>query len=194
MRNVRMRSRVAVVSLVSLVALLLSFRWYHARLNTEDVPPPPPLNLADEGQRHLQHFRRFHKSIPQAEKEHILDGPFTVVRSTQLLPSRLEQAFTGMAGAQQFSMNNPDWTYPVTIDRVFPWRRLLFAGLAHDKEFIHYECGMPQHYYALVVFQVDDKEVQFLWGGMAPEPATDLDDLRKKLAAGQFTDNLSWDW
>jgi hypothetical protein len=49
-------------------------------------------------------------------------------------------------------------------------------------------------YYAVIVFQVDDKEVQFLWGGMSSEPATDLDDLRQKIAAGQFADNMSWDW
>lgn len=182
-----------LVVAAGLGSLALFMAWY-AHLNLAHVSPPPALSLADEGQRHLENFRRFHKSIPQAEKQHILDGQFTIVRSTELLPSRLKQAFTVVAGAQQFVMNNPDWKYPATIDQVFPFRRLLFAGLSGSKWFIHYQCGMSQHYNAVVVFQVEEKKVQFLWGGMAPEPATDLNDLKEKIAAGQFTDNLSWDW
>jgi hypothetical protein len=183
-----------MVAAVGLGALLLGFRAWYSRLNLAQVPPPPPLNLGDTGQRYLENFRRFHKSIPQTEKEHILDGQFTVVRSIELLPSRLKQAFVVIAGAQRFMMNDPDWTYPEMIDQVFPWKRLVFAGLSDNKWFIHYECSTPQHYYALVVFQVDGKEVRFQWGGMAPAPATDLENLRKRVASGQFADNLSWDW
>jgi hypothetical protein len=183
-----------LVAAVGLGALLLGFRSWYSRLNLAQVPPPPALNLGDAGQRHLENFRRFHKSIPQAEKEHILDGQFTVVRSTELLPARLKQAFVVIAGAQRFMMNDPDWKYPATIDQVFWFRRLVFAGLSENKWFIYYECSMSQHYYAVVVFQVDNKEVRFQWGGMAPAPATDLENLRKRIAAGQFADNLSWDW
>jgi len=178
---------------VGLGSLLLAFAMWYSRLNLAQAPPPP-LNLSDAGQRHLENFRRFHKSIPESEKRHVLDGQFTIVRSTKLMPARLKEAFIAMADAQRFMMNDPDRKYPETIDKVFPRRRLVFAGLSDNKWFIHYECGMWQHYYALVVFQVEDKEVRFQWGGMAPSPATDLENLRKGIAAGQFRDNLSWDW
>jgi hypothetical protein len=191
MRRVHIRLLIAAAGLG---AAALAFEAWYSRLNLAQVSPPPPLNLADAGQRHLENFRRFHKSISQAEKEHILDGQFTVVRSTKLLPPGMKQAFIVIAGAQRFMMNEPDWTYPETIDQVFPWRRLVFAGLSDNKWFMHYECGMSQHYYALVVFQVHDREVRFQWGGVAPAPAPDLENLRKTIAAGQFADNLSWDW
>jgi hypothetical protein len=116
------------------------------------------------------------------------------VRSTEQLPARLKQAFIVMASAQRFAMNDPDWKRPVTVDRVFPFRRLVLAGLSGEKWFIHYECGMSQHYYAVVIFRVEHEEVEFPWGGMASVLATDLEDLRKKIAIGQFTENLSWDW
>jgi len=179
---------------VVLGALSLAFARWYARLNLAYVPPPAALALADERRRDLEKFRRFHKSIPDIEKQHILDGQFTVVRSTEPLPARLKQAFIVITGAQRFMMNDPDWKYPATLDQVFPFRRLVFAGLSGNKWFIHYECGMWQHYYAVVVFRVDDREVQFLWGGSASQQATDLEDLRKEIALGQFTDNLSWDW
>lgn len=182
------------VAAVAMAALLLVFRTWYARLNLAYVPPPAALSLADAGERHLENFRRTHKSIPDVEKERILDGQFTIVRSTEQLPTQLKRAFVVMAGAQRFAMNDPDWQYPVTIDRVVLFRRLVFAGLSGEKWFIHYECGMSQHYYAVVIFRVEHKEVQFLWGGMASAPATDLEDLRKKIAIGRFTDNLSWDW
>jgi hypothetical protein len=79
-----------------------------------------------------------------------------------------------------------------------PYRRLLFAGLTDNKWFIHYlsgiGCGTPEKYY-VVVFDADEQnKVQFLWGGKGPEGATDLDDLRRGIATGRFTDNLSCPW
>jgi hypothetical protein len=182
MRRVRIWLLVAAIGLG---ALLLGFRSWYSRLNLAQVPRPPPLNLGDAGQRHLENFRRFHKSIPQAEKEHILDGQFTVVRSTELLPSRLKQAFVVIAGAQRFMMNDPDWTYPEMIDQVFPWRRLVFAGLSDNKWFIHYECGMSQHYYALViaVLRVDDRGIGKSTGDKTNFTIFDkCDDVRTEVA------------
>ena len=49
-------------------------------------------------------------------------------------------------------------------------------------------------YYAVVIFRVEHKEVEFLCGGMASVPATDLEDLRKKIAIGQFTENFILGW
>jgi hypothetical protein len=135
-----------LVAAMGLGSLLLVFTAWYSRMNLAQISPPPALSLADTGQRHLENFRRFHKSIPQAEKEHILDGQFTVVRSTEQLPTRLKQAFTVIADNQEFLMHNPDWKYPAMIDQVLLFRRLLFAGLSSGKWFIYYECGMSQHY------------------------------------------------
>jgi hypothetical protein len=86
------------------------------------------------------------------------------------LPARLKQAYIVMASAQRFAMNDPDWKRPVIVDRVFPFRRLVLAGLSGEKWFISYECGMSQHYYAVVIFRVEHKEVEFLWGGWHRHP------------------------
>jgi hypothetical protein len=204
------RSRM-VIAIVGFGAVLCGFAAHYIRLKLANVPPPPArLTLANAEEASIRRFqeifRRSHRSIPQTEKEHILDGQFTVVTATEAMPAHLKEAFTvitgaqlGFAsGAQRFAMENPDWKYPYQRRRVMPYRRLLFAGLSDNKWFIHYlsgvGCGTPGNYY-VVVFDVDEQnKVQFLWGGKGPEGATDLDDLRRGIATGRFTDNLSCAW
>jgi len=93
-------------------------------------------------------------------------------------------------------MQNPDWKYSGMSGAV-PFRRLRFAGLAANKWFIQYESGINgiAWNYDVVVFSVDEQnKVQFLWGGCGVGGASDLEDLRRGIAAGRFTDNLYLPW
>ncbi len=200
-----------VIAVVAFGAVLCGFAAHYIRLKLANVPPPPaPLTLANAEEasirRSQESFRRSHKSIPQTEKQHILDGQFAMVTATEAIPARLKEAFTvitgaqlGFAsGAQRFAMENPDWEPPYQGRRVMSYRRLLFAGLSDNKWFIHYlsgiGCGTPGRYY-VVVFDTDEQnKVRFLWGGIGPEGAAGLDDLRRGIATGRFTDNLSCAW
>ncbi len=207
--STQMRFRL-VTATVGLGAILCGFAAHYIRLKLADIPAaPPPLTLANAEEasfrRFQEIFRRTHKSIPQTEKEHILDSQFTVVTATEAMPARLKEAFTvitgaqpGFAsGAQRFAMENPDW-HPAMLHRVIPYRRLLFAGLSDNKWVIHYlsgmGCGTPGNYYVVVFGSDEENRVQFLWGGKGLEGASDLEDLRKGIAAGRFTDNLSCAW
>jgi hypothetical protein len=198
-----------IIAVVGLSAVLCGFVVRYIRLKLANVPsPPPPLTLANAEQasirRFQESFRRSHRSIPQPEKEHILDGQFTIVTATEAMPAGLKQAFTEItgaqfgfaSGAQRFAMKNPDWTYQSRT--VMPYRRLLFAGLSGNRWFIHYlnrmGCGPPEDY-CVVVFDLDDqKKIQFVWGGDGPESATGLDELRRGIATERFRDNLSCAW
>jgi hypothetical protein len=184
-----MRSRL-VVAAVGSGAVLCASAAYYVRLKLADVPFTPP-----------NAKQLYHKSIPQTEKEHILDGQFTVVATTEAMPARLREAFT-VISRERFAMHNPGWSsgmlHPMPSSAPVPVQRLLFAGLANNKWFIHYQpywgCGPTGNYY-VVVFDIDEQNrVGFLWGGAGPEAAGDLDDLRRRIAAGQFTDNLFCDW
>lgn len=184
------RARVGFIAAAGLAAALCGFAAYYKQLNREPLPATPPApSLA---QLPLDSYFRFHRVLSRTEKEHILDGQFTVVASTEAMPAALKEAFTVISGAQRFAMQNPDWKYPATIDQVIPFRRLMFAGLSANKCFIHYERSGFSRFgrdYAVVVFEVDQhNHLRFLWGGTGPEPATDLADLRTGIAAGRFTD------
>jgi len=114
------------------------------------------------------------------------------------MPPRLKEAFEKITGLRQFEMANPGEKYQVTdviTERGLPRRRLLFAGVSDNKWFIQYERGGLGHSYFVVVFSVEPRgAVQFLWGGEGFQSAKDLDDLRKKIAAGRFADDRLYYW
>lgn len=119
-----------------------------------------------------------------------------MVTTTEAMPARLKEAFTVISMEQRFAMENPDWKYSGVTGAV-PFRRLRFAGLADDKWFIHYESGINgmAGNHDVVVFSIDEQnKVQFLSGGCGAEGASDLEDLRRGISTGQFTDNLYLPW
>ena len=141
---------------------------------------------------------RFHKRLSSAEKEHILEGPFTVMASTEAMPANVKQAFAEITGEPSFALANPGQKYQVTdfiSDPRLPDRRLLFAGVKGDEWFIHYERGGRGHSYSVIVFKVTTPyRLQFLWGGAGANGAKHIDELRKMIAAGRFLDDLPNYW
>ena len=88
-------------------------------------------------------------------------------------------------------------TFPLTagFQPGLPFRRLLFAGESQMSWFIHYEQGGIAHGYSVLVFSKTQQDgLQFFWGGAASESPKDLNDLRKKIAAGDFRDDLVYTW
>ncbi len=179
---------------MSLGALLCGLVAYYIRWKLADIPAAPRSLTSANTEEYF--MRRFHKKIPQSEKEHILDGEFTVVTATDEMPARLKDAFTVLSREQRFTMQNPGWKYS-GMTGIVPFRRLRFAGLADKKSFIHYESGINGEAgnYDVVVFSIDERDkVQFLWGGCGAEGATDLENLRREVTAERFKDSLYCLW
>jgi hypothetical protein len=140
----------------------------------------------------------FHKQLSPAEKQHILDGPFRAVMTIEDMPAHVKQAFAKITGESSFALANPGQKYQVTdvvVDRGLPRRRLVFAGVRGDEWFVHYELGGIGHSYCVLLFKVDPQNrVQFVWGGAGSHGARNLDQLRKMVAAGQFSDEMQNYW
>ena len=141
--------------------------------------------------------QQFHKRLSPAEKEHILDGSFTDVTKTEAMPDPVRQAFATIT-AESFSLADPGQKFQVTDEGVYqglPRRRLIFAGVQGDEWFVHYERGGLAHGYFVLLFKVDPhKQLQFVWGGAGFHGARNLDQLRKMVVAGQFSDNVQNYW
>lgn len=137
--------------------------------------------------------QEFHKQLPAGEKQHILDGPFTVITKTEEMPSPVKQAFAKITGSASFSLANPGQKFEATdviVDRTLPRRRLIFAGTKGSEWFVHYERGGIGLSYCVMLFSVDAKNgLQFIWGGYGLHPAKGLEELRKMAADGQFSDD-----
>jgi hypothetical protein len=159
------------------------------------IPPAPRPLTTSETSDDLTW--RFHKQISEAERQHILDGPFTTVTSTELMPPPVKRAFATITG-ERFALASAGEKYQVTdviSEPGLPFRRLVFAGSTADRWFIHYERGGRGVSFAVVVFGMSaDGTLSFLWGGSGFERAQDLPQLRQMVAAGRFTDCASCSW
>jgi hypothetical protein len=142
--------------------------------------------------------QQFHKRLSAAEKEHILDSPFTEVTKTEAMPANVRQAFAKITGEPSFALANPEQKYQVTdvvVDRGLPRRRLIFAGVQGDEWLVPYELGGIGHSYSVLLFKVDPQNrAQFVWGGVGSHGAKNLDQLRKMVAAGKFFDEMQNYW
>ena len=141
--------------------------------------------------------QEFHKQLSASEKQHILDGAFTVLVKTEDMPASAKRAFAKITGEPSFSLANPGQKFNATdyiVDGTLPRRRLVFAGNRGDEWFVHYEVGGRAHYYCVVLFRIDSKNgLQFVWGGAGPR-AKNLDELRTMIANGKFSDNRQSYW
>jgi len=139
-----------------------------------------------------------HDQLSASEREHILDGQFEVIRMTEGIPAKVKREFSILTREPLFALADPGQKFQVAdvvIDRSLPRRRLVFAGRADEKWFIHYERGGRGHGYYVVVFKIDSQgEALFLWGGSGGTGAKNLEQLRKMVAAGQFSDAENYYW
>jgi hypothetical protein len=130
--------------------------------------------------------------LSQGERQQILDGQFKVISTTDAIPSKVKQGFSDITRQQSFAMANPNQKYQVgdvVLDRNLAHRRLIFAGASDDRCFIHYERGGRGVGYYVVVFKVNSGgNAHFVWGGAGGSRAKNLEQLRKMVATGQFSD------
>src|SRR5271169_239888 len=116
-----------------------------------------------------------------------LDSDFRIVTDVKALPSSVLQTFTEEGGSRLL-MANPGEKIEVSDDILYvsvPRERLIFAGVAGDKCFVHYEKGGYAHLYILEIFgPTSTRKVDPLYGGYCDAPATNFQDLRSMLVHG----------
>ncbi|MBI3477763.1 MAG: hypothetical protein HY010_18675 [Acidobacteria bacterium] len=173
--------------------------WYGTTLGESDTYDSETKKWSDRSVKVcLPTGQEFRKQLSPADKQHILDGLFTVVTKTADMPASVKEAFAQITGQPAFALANPGQKFQVAdviIDASLPHRRLVFAGVRGDEWFVHYEVGGIGHGYCLLLFKVDTKNnMQFLWGGAGSRSAESLDQLRNMVATGQFQDDLQYTW
>jgi hypothetical protein len=143
-------------------------------------------------------FAQDRHQLSPDERQHVLDGDFRIISTTDGIPPQVRKAFCEIARQQSFAMANPGQKYQVgdvIFDRNLPRRRLVFAGASKEKWFIHYERGGRGVGHYILVFKVDSRgDTQFLWGGAGTGRAQNLEQLRKMVAGGQLSDAANYYW
>jgi hypothetical protein len=177
------------------VALIAGTVYFHRRSAVKAFPSPATDSTVLTG-RDLAY--KFHRQLSIPEKQHILDGNFATITSTEGLPEPIKNAFATITGVKPFALANPDKKYQVTDvieEPGLPSRRLIIAGVCKNRWFIHYEHGGIGVSDAVLVLETDpDNSIRFVWGGTGFKKASNLDDLRAAIANGKFADDQAFYW
>jgi hypothetical protein len=143
-----------------------------------------------DASRPLDEGRRIESStagVSQSTWLEFLNRDFNIVTDVRALPGPVLQKYTEQGGSRLL-MANPGQKFEATDvirDASMPRERLIFAGVAGDKCFVHYERGGRAHMYVVEYFGVTSPEsVKPLWSGYCDAPAANIQDLRSKLIHG----------
>jgi hypothetical protein len=140
----------------------------------------------------------FHTRLSASERQHVLDGDFEVVRSTDKLPVSIKNMFAALTEESRFALAEPGHKYQETDVIEEPGlltRRMEFAGHCKQRWFIYYAHGGIGLSYAVIVLDIrPDNTAHFLWGGSGFRSVANLDDLRSAIAAGTFADDRNFYW
>jgi hypothetical protein len=173
-----MSRRVASVLAIIVGAAFLTIALFGAiRYMTPDSKP-----LGEDPRVHLPAV-----GFSESAWRQFLDSDFRIVTDVSALPSSVLQTFTEEGGSRLL-MANPGQKFEVTdviSDPSVPRERLIFAGVAGDKCFVHYEKGGYAHSYILEIFgPTSTGKVGPLYGGYCDAPATNFQNLRSSLIHG----------
>jgi hypothetical protein len=180
-------SRFSKVVLIGSVAILVAFAalLYHrlrfatptgkleittSGANSEPEQPgePAPIKFAEP-------------NMSSPERQTFLAGEYTVLRKVADLPRGIQRLYA-VNGGSRIAMADPGERFESTdviTDPMLPTRRLIFAGVAQNRAFVHYEEGGIAHYYVTEHFRLEPPQTAVgVWRGYCG-PAKSFEELRQ---------------
>jgi hypothetical protein len=117
--------------------------------------------------------------MSSTDRRDFLNADFTILRKVAELPAGIKKLY--MVNGGRVAMANPGEEFEATdlIDPDLPRRRLIFAGVAGDRVFIHYERGGRSHSYLVALFRLKSPDLAVgLWSGYRGR-AEDFEQMRR---------------
>ena len=120
-------------------------------------------------------------NMSSIERQEFLNADYKIVRKVADLPAGIRKLYT-VEGGFRVAIADPGKTFQATdviTDPNIPTRRLIFAGLAKDRAFIHYEQGGIAHSYKVELFRLEPPETAVgLWSGYRG-PAKNFEEMKQ---------------
>lgn len=176
-------SKTVLVSLL-IVAIVLGALLYvrtrlaipTAKLEPVSAADKEPLQLPSEPTP----IRFATPNMSSAERREFLSADYRIVRKVADLPTGIQKLY-GVKGGSHIAIADPGAKFEATdviIDPELPRRRLIFAGTAQDRAFIHYEEGGIAHSYIVEFFRLEQSDIAVgLWRGYRG-PAKTLEEMK----------------
>ena len=134
------------------------FEIHQSSTNLEpEWPPgePPPIKFVSP-------------NMSSVERQRFLGADYRIAQKVADLPAGIRKLYT-VKGGSRVAIANPGERFEATdviTDPDLPTRRLIFAGVAQDRAFIHYEEGGKPHSYIVELFRLESSELAVgLWRG-----------------------------
>jgi hypothetical protein len=174
MTTILKRWLVYCILFVVVAAVAAAYYW---RANSKPLGEPRWLQFAEEG------------SSP-TEQLKFLEGDFRIVKNVRALPKPVVDALIEEGGSR-LTMVNAGQEFEATdviSNSSLPNRRLIFAGIADNRVFLHYEQGGIAHMFILALVRVNaEGKVEPVWRSYCG-PVTDLQALRTEIRNGKCSD------
>ncbi len=163
------KSALAVISLSGVLLVIGPIEFVGSR-----IPVSKPLGEAPQIQFHPA-------DLSESERRHFLDGNFKIVKDVRALPELVLQTFIEEGGTRSL-IANPGEEFEagdVISDSTVPRKRLIIAGFADGKCFVHYAQGGRALTYTVEFFRLSsNQKIEGLWKGYFISPAADIKALR----------------
>ncbi len=133
-------------------------------------PPgePPPIKFASP-------------NMSSVERQTFLTADYRIVQKVADLPAGIRKLYT-VNGGSRVAIADPGERFEATdviTDPDLPRRRLIFAGVAQGRAFIHYEEGGIGHSYIVELFRLESPDLaRGLWRGYRG-PTKNLEEMKR---------------
>jgi hypothetical protein len=181
-----------LIGLLSTIALISVAGVYfcersHDVAERSRVVRPRPFGVPEDGEAPLFVFKTPPtKDLSREAAHQFLEADFSNVQDLAELPPAILRSLTKIGGSR-LVIANPGQDFPQSGLSSDPDRRwLIFAGMAGDRGFVHYqEAGFGPPPYNLVLFRVTStEEVLPVWHGQCRGAAKNLEQLKDGILYG----------
>ena len=177
-------SKILLITLVTAVIALAALLYLRMRfaVPTDKLEPVSGANREPEwppGEPAPIKFGALNMS--SAERREFLNADYKIVRKVADLPTGVRKLYI-VNGGSHVAIADPGERFEATdviTDPGLPRRRLILAGVAQERAFVHYEQGGIAHSYIVEFFRLESPDAAVgLWSWYCG-PAKTLAELRK---------------
>jgi hypothetical protein len=179
-------------SLLGLLVLVTSFgTWFYVRARLTAPTDKPEISLADLKKEPAPEpgeaapIMFVEPDMNCSERRAFLLGDYKILRSVSNLPGGIQRLYT-VKGESRIAMADPGKSFEATdviTDPTLPGRRLVLAGVAQDRAFVHYEQGGRGTFFVIEFFRLKSSETAIgLWRGGFYGPVKSIEDMRRLMS------------
>lgn len=116
----------------------------------------------------------------------LITGEYQTFTSASAMPAELQDAFRRATRQLNFELADPAASGENARER-----KLIFWGSSPENSFVHYRQGNSTD---VLVFAKQGSKFDFVWGGQGTRAGSNVEELKRLIAANEFKDDQPYWW